>query len=109
MLALFRALRRGNATNALLAALEVDAYNAIWSRQRITQLRNVLAQTYPNRADARIFASDVGLPTDSIDFDGSSNDFWHSVLDKAGNHGMLDACLRRAKREYPAALTRAGF
>jgi len=54
-------------------------------------LRNVLAELYPDRASARRTVDDAGLNDAQIDFTGSTIDTWHAILRKAEHTNKLDA------------------
>ena len=65
------------------------------------QIRDLLASLYTNRADARRIAKDAHLPETLIDFSGSANNFWTSIVEVAENDQMLIPLIQLARYEYP--------
>ena len=64
-------------------------------------LRSKLTTAYPTSVDARRVTKDAGIPHERIDFGGTAEIFWQSVLDEAERHQQIDALVRIATEEYP--------
>lgn len=67
----------------------------------LAKLRDVLASLYSDTQSAHRIASDVGLDTRHIDFDGRAINFWHSILTEARNAEKIDQLLNLVFGEYP--------
>lgn len=67
-----------------------------WSGSEVAALRRVLANLFPRETDQRRFVSDLELPAGTISFDGSAENTWFSILERARHTVGLDALLRHA-------------
>lgn len=70
-------------------------------------MRNVLSQLISDVKDARRVAADVELPLAAIDFQGSAEAVWFSVLEVAERQDRLSQLLERVRDEYPASIALA--
>ena len=61
-----------------------------------------LADCYPQRARAELFAQDAGLSLAQIDFSGAPIEFWQRILEEAERKGRVDALLELACEQAPA-------
>jgi len=68
---------------------------------KVSHLRDILADLYPVAANARRVVSDARLSARLIDFGGAAIDFWHSIVQQAENANRLYALVRIALKEYP--------
>lgn len=64
-----------------------------------------LAQLYPNTQDARRLASEAGIPSVFIDFDGAAINVWRQVVTQARLRGQLVSLVKRALDQYPNRTT----
>jgi hypothetical protein len=64
-------------------------------------VRRILAELYPRTADARRIATDAGISTARIDFNGDAETTWFHVYTEAGRQDRRDALLAVAAGEYP--------
>jgi len=69
----------------------------------LTQLRDILAELYPEADDARRVAASALLPVEHIDLQGEAANIWQSVLEEAEKQGRTEAIIQAATsaREYP--------
>lgn len=67
----------------------------------LTQARRVLASLFPSASRVRIVAVDAGLELRAINFNGSAEEVWASVLDEADRQNRRGALLAVARGEYP--------
>ena len=67
----------------------------------LNDLRDVLADLYPEEASARRVASDASLDADYIDMRGSAVSFWHEIIRHAVRKDRISLLVAVALREYP--------
>lgn len=65
-----------------------------------SNLRNILAQLYPDEASTRRVAHDAGLSTTRISFSAIAINTWHTILTEAENVNKVDALLDVVLDEY---------
>jgi hypothetical protein len=68
--------------------------------EAFANLRNVLADLYPDEPSARLVAEDAGLSDERINFSGSATTMWRSILREAENTGRFDALSRVILNSY---------
>gem|GEM_PF-1721326 len=66
----------------------------------IRQLRNVLADLYPDKPSATRVAEDAGLPIVTIAVSDRAVDNWHAIIREAQKQGRLAALLHVVGEEY---------
>jgi hypothetical protein len=69
--------------------------------QELTNLRDVLADLYPYRDDARRISMEVGLRTSVIRFDDNAVNTWFNVLNYAMSNNRVESVVGVAVRENP--------
>ena len=75
-------------------------------------LRDVLAELYPNVADARVVVDDAGLDARNIEFSTRAQTNWHNILTEAVKQNLVDSLLNVVNtryyenRRFKAAFTR---
>jgi len=67
----------------------------------LTQLRDSLAELYPDESSARRIAAEAGLALSRIALQGSAINIWHGILEEAQKQGQVGAVLRVALGDYP--------
>jgi len=65
-----------------------------------SNLRNILAQLYPDEASTRRVAHDAGLSATRISFSAIAINTWHTILTEAENVNKVDALLDVVLEEY---------
>lgn len=65
------------------------------------ELRFILAELYPEAIDARRVVADAGLESSFVDFQGSAQDIWGSILEEARLTQKIELILKVAKEDYP--------
>jgi len=101
----------GAPTDAAAAGLEpftVDdflaataALNQTQDAARLIQLRDTLADLYPDEPSARRLAAQAGLTLSRISFSSLAVNNWHAVLTEAHHASSLQSLLAIVTREYP--------
>jgi hypothetical protein len=66
----------------------------------LNQLRDAMAELYPDVADARRMATTAILPPNRINLQGKAVNVWHSILEQAEKQGCVEAVIAAAMREY---------
>jgi len=66
----------------------------------IRQLRNVLADLYPDKPSATRVAEDAGLPIVTIAVSDRAVDNWNAIIREAQKQGRLAALLHVVGEEY---------
>ncbi len=66
------------------------------------RMREALAECYPQRPRAELFAQDIGLSLAQIDLSGAPIEFWQRILEEAERQGKVEALLGRAFDSAPA-------
>lgn len=72
------------------------------SQSIFVQLRNILAELYPDVASARRVGDDAGIDLGQINFQTGAINFWHAILAEALRTGKGDVLLNVVLDEYPA-------
>lgn len=65
------------------------------------ELRQLLAELYPDERSIRRLVADAGLDVSTIPIDAHALNSWHAVLAEAAKHHQVAALLARAESEYP--------
>lgn len=65
------------------------------------QLRQILAELYPDERSIRRLVADAGLDVAAMPIDAHALNSWHAVLAEAAKHHQVAALLARAESEYP--------
>ncbi|MEZ4737470.1 MAG: effector-associated domain EAD1-containing protein [Caldilineaceae bacterium] len=65
------------------------------------QLRALLAELYPTRADLTRVAYDAGIPLAAVPLGSSALNDWDAVLHEAVKQQILPSLLDVVRREYP--------
>lgn len=65
------------------------------------QLRTLLAELYPMRADLTRVTYDAGIPLASVAFGSSALNDWDAVLQEAGKQQLVDSLLDVVRQQYP--------
>lgn len=68
--------------------------------KHLYDLRNILADLYPDEASARRVAVEAGLPAVFIDWSGSAHEFWSQIVKQAEIRGGLRRLIDVAVGEY---------
>ena len=55
-------------------------------KRSLTELRNLLAELYPDNSTALIVADDAGIQRQNIEAEGAPIQTWHSILSEAEKH-----------------------
>lgn len=71
-------------------------------RKIFVDLRNALADLYPDERSIRRIIVDAGINALRINLDSAAISNWHSVLIEAEKSGQVDALLRVVEQEYPS-------
>lgn len=66
----------------------------------LVQLRDVLSNLYNTPTKARGVALAIGLNPATIDFGGSSQDYWLSLLTETSKHHKIDTLITHVESEY---------
>lgn len=73
-----------------------------WTRDQLTDLREVLSDLYPNRQDVRRILWDLGQKESRFELEGPTATWWTNVLRVlAQQPGDVDNLLALAAKEYP--------
>jgi V8-like Glu-specific endopeptidase len=72
-----------------------------WNYKTLADLIEILANLYPQEADARRIAAKAGLKTAQIDFTGSSVSRWYHVVYNAEPRNKVDHIVAAALEENP--------
>jgi hypothetical protein len=73
-----------------------------WTRDELTDLRDVLSDLYPNRQDVRRILWDLGHKDARFDLEGPTSTCWTNVLRVLSQQpGDVDKLLALAAKEYP--------
>lgn len=106
---LYVALRKANPTHAGLAAVVVSTQALVWGAETRKKLREALCAAATDQGTIRSMTSDVGVPPSSVNFAGSAESVWFSVISEAEKHAALDKLLALLRQQYPAVARRHGF
>jgi len=67
----------------------------------LNQLRDALAELYPDVADVRRVAGSASLSISAIVFHGTGRNIWQSVMEEAVKQDRIDDLIAMAVAEYP--------
>jgi len=67
---------------------------------RLAQLRDVLAELYPDESSSRRIAQAAGLNLSRVRFQATAVDTWHGVLTEAEHAGRVEAVIAVVEQEY---------
>jgi WD40 repeat protein len=67
----------------------------------LTQMREVLRGLYRSQRDAETFVDDAQINAELIDFGGSADNRWHSILAEADRQYKLDEVFETGLKRYP--------
>lgn len=87
-------------TPAAVAPPPASTTAATPSPAALRQLRNVLADLYPDKSSAARVAEDAGLPIVTIAVSDRAVDNWHAILREAQKHHRLATLLAVVREEY---------
>ncbi|MBA3534602.1 MAG: hypothetical protein H0T73_22010 [Ardenticatenales bacterium] len=71
-------------------------------------LRDLLADIYPDPADARRVAQDAGLNLASLDLKQTPINIWHDILNEAQKQERVEAIITVAREQYPKRFSSPG-
>jgi len=70
-------------------------------RPALNQLRDALAELYPDVADARVVAASALLSLSAIVLQGKARNVWQSILEEAEKQRLVEAVIDIASGDYP--------
>lgn len=70
-------------------------------QRRVRLIRERLATLYPDASSARRIASDAGISLSRVDFHGSAQEIWFSLLGESTRTNQIDALIDWVRNEYP--------
>ncbi len=73
---------------------------ATWNN-KLTKLRNILVDLYPNKEDGRLIVDMSGIPKGIVAFNGKSNINWLNILTEANKHNKVQNIVQIASDEFP--------
>ncbi len=67
----------------------------------LTQIRDLLAELYPDEDSSRVVVDEAAIPAGRIKFKIDSRTNWHNILKEADLRGMVPAILAVARKDFP--------
>jgi CRP-like cAMP-binding protein len=95
------AFRRITGLNADQRGIAVLSQRNAMTPELHRQLRTLLAELYPTRADLTRMAYDAGIPLASVSLGSSTINDWDAVLHEATKQQIVDSLLDVMRQEYP--------
>ncbi|MCP9234379.1 trypsin-like peptidase domain-containing protein [Lewinella sp. JB7] len=68
---------------------------------KLTELRGILTELYPERDDGRMVVDVTGIPASAIAFSDKARQNWHNILREANKRGKVRDIVQLAIQEYP--------